>query len=98
MNGEFNSDDHYIYCCEQDTLRRNRVALKHQSLKCSTWVQSQKQQDNFSLCPNKLLNIIVIEVYTPTTNAEEDERFNKDLKDLDLILKKKKMPVELTLF
>ena len=51
------------------------------------------------MCPNKLLNIIVIEVYTPTTNAEEDERFNKDLKDLDLMLKKKKkMPVELTLF
>ena len=45
-------------------------------------MQSQKQQDHFSLYPNKLLNIIVIEVHTPTTNAEEEERFNKDLKDL----------------
>ena len=25
--GEFNSDDHYIYCCGQESIRRNRVAL-----------------------------------------------------------------------
>ena len=41
--GEFNSDDHYIYYCEQESLRRNGVALSQQkSLKCSTWLQSQK--------------------------------------------------------
>ena len=41
--GEFNSDDHYIYYCEQESLRRNGVALIQQkSLKCSTWMQSQK--------------------------------------------------------
>ena len=41
--GNFNSDDHYIYYCEQESLRRNGVALSQQkSLKCSTWLQSQK--------------------------------------------------------
>ena len=41
--GEFNSDDHYIYYCGQESLRRNRVALTvNKSLKCSTWVQSQQ--------------------------------------------------------
>ena len=42
--GEFNLDDHCIYYCGQESLRRNRVALiVNKSLKCSTWVQSQKQ-------------------------------------------------------
>ena len=42
--GEFNSDDHYIYYCGQEFLRRNGVAImvKKKSLKCSTWMQSQK--------------------------------------------------------
>ena len=41
--GEFNSDDHYIYYCGQQSLRRNGVALiVNHSPKCSTWVQSQK--------------------------------------------------------
>ena len=40
---EFNSDDHYIYYCRQESLRRNGVALSQQkSLKCCTWLQSQK--------------------------------------------------------
>ena len=38
---EFNSDDHYIYCCGQESLIRNGVALiVNKNLKCSTWVQS----------------------------------------------------------
>ena len=42
--GEFNSDDHYIYYCGQESLRRNGVAtIVNKSLKCSTWMQSQKQ-------------------------------------------------------
>ena len=42
--GEFNSDDHYIYYCGQESLRRNGVALiVNESPKCSTWMQSQKQ-------------------------------------------------------
>ena len=41
--GEFNSDDHYIYYCGQESLRRNGVAITvNNSLKCSTWMQSQK--------------------------------------------------------
>ena len=41
--GEFNSDDHCIYYCGQDSLRRNGSALiVNKSPKCSTWVQSQK--------------------------------------------------------
>ena len=41
--GEFNSFDHYIYYCGQKSLRRNGVAIiVKKSLKCSTWMQSQK--------------------------------------------------------
>ena len=41
--GEFNSDDHYVYYCGQESLRRNGVAIiVNKSLKCSTWMQSQK--------------------------------------------------------
>ena len=41
--GEFDSDDHYIYYCGQESLRRNGVALTvNKSLKCRTWMQSQK--------------------------------------------------------
>ena len=41
--GEFNSDDHYIYYCGQESLRRNGVAIiVNKSPKCGTWVQSQK--------------------------------------------------------
>ena len=65
---EFNSDDHYIYYCGQESLRRNGVAMMvNKSLKCSTWMQSQKRQkdlcsfprqtvqyhSNLSLCPNQ---------------------------------------------
>ena len=42
--GEFNSDDHYVYYCGQESLRRNGVAIiVNKSLKCSTWMQSQKR-------------------------------------------------------
>ena len=41
--GEFNSDEHYIYYCGQESLRRNGVAMMvNKSRKCSTWMQSQK--------------------------------------------------------
>ena len=44
--GEFNSDNHYIYYCEPEYLRRNRVAIiVNKSPKCSTWVQFQKQEN-----------------------------------------------------
>ena len=41
--GEFHSDDHYIYYCGQESLRRNGIALiVHKGPKCSTWMQSRK--------------------------------------------------------
>ena len=41
--GEFNSDDHCIYNCGQESLRRSEVAIiVNKSLKCDTWMQSQK--------------------------------------------------------
>ena len=41
--GEFNSDDHDIYYCGQESLRRNGVAIMvNKTLKFSTWIQSQK--------------------------------------------------------
>ena len=45
--GEFNSDDHYIYYCGQESLRRNGVAIiVNKSLKSSTWMQYQKRQND----------------------------------------------------
>ena len=44
---EFNSDDHYIYYCGQESLRINGVAIiVNKSPKCSTWMQSQKRQND----------------------------------------------------
>ena len=52
--GEFNSDDHYIYYCGQESLRRNGVAIIiNKSPKCSTWMQSQKRQNDLCLFPTK---------------------------------------------
>ena len=82
--GEFNSDDHYIYYCGQESLRRNGVTIiVNKSLKCSTWMQSQKQQNN--LCfQGKPFNITVIQVYASTSNSEEAEVewFYEDRQDL----------------
>ena len=52
--GEFNSDDHYIYHCGQESLRRNGVAITiNKSPECSTWMQSQKQQNDLCLFPRQ---------------------------------------------
>ena len=52
--GEFNSDDHYIYYCGQETLRRNGVAIiVNKSPKCSIWMQSQKRQNDLCLFPRQ---------------------------------------------
>ena len=53
---EFNSDDHYIYYCGQESLRRNGVGIiVNKSLKCSTWVQSQKRQNDLCLFPRQTI-------------------------------------------
>ena len=91
--GEFNSDDHYIYYCEQEFLRRNGVALivnkrvQNVVLGCSL-----KNDRMISVCfQGKPFNIMVIQVYAPTSNAEEAEVewFYKDLPDLLELIPKK---------
>ena len=53
---EFNSDDHYIYYYGQESLRRNAVAIiVNKNLKCSTWMQSQKQQKYLGLFPRQTI-------------------------------------------
>ena len=84
--GEFNSDDHYIYYCGQKSLRRNGVAIMvNKSLKCSTWMQSQKRQNDLCSSPRQTIQYHhSIQVYAPTSNAEEAEveQFYEDLQDL----------------
>ena len=59
--GEFYSYDHYIYYCGQESLKRNWIALivkkkkKKESLKCSTWVQSQKWQNDLCSFPRQAI-------------------------------------------
>ena len=54
--GEFNSNDHYIYYCGQESLRRHGVAIiVNKSPKCSTWMQSQKRQNDLRLFPRQTI-------------------------------------------
>ena len=84
--GEFNSDDHYIYYCGQESLRRNEIAIivNKKSLKCSTWVQSQKQQNDLCSSPSQTIQYHGNPTYAPTSNTEEAEVewFYEDLQDL----------------
>ena len=84
--GEFNSDDHYIYYCGQESLRRNGVALMVNGRAWNAVLGSSLKNDGMiSVCfQGKPFNIKVIRVYAPTTNAEEDvvEQSYEDLQDL----------------
>ena len=88
--GEFNSDDHYIYQCWQESLRRNGVAIiVNKSLDCSTWMQSQKQQNDLYSFPKQMIQLISNP--TASTDAEEAEFewFYEDLQHcLELIPKR----------
>jgi len=54
--GEFNSDDHYIYYYGHESLRRNGVAIiVNKSLKCSTWMRSQKRQNDLCSFPRQTI-------------------------------------------
>ena len=57
---------------------------QQKSLKCSTWMQSQKRQNDLCSFPRQTIQITVIQVYAPTSNTEEAEveRFYEDLQDL----------------
>ena len=84
--GELNSDDHYIYYCGQESLIRNGVAImvnkrvRNAVLGCNL----KNNRMIFVRLQGKPFNITVIQVYAPTSNAEEAEveRFYEDLQDL----------------
>ena len=73
--GEFNSGDHYIYCCGQECLRRNRVTLiVNKRVQNAVLGCSLKNDRMISVhFQGKPFNITVVQVYTPTSNAEEAE-------------------------
>ena len=80
---EFNSDNHYIYYCGQESLRRNGVAItvnervQNAVLGCNL-INNRMISVHFQ---GKPFNITVIQVYAPNTNAEaaEVEQFYEDL-------------------
>ena len=84
--GEFNSDDHYIYHCGQGSLRRNGVAIiVNKRVQNAVFGCNLKNNRMISVCfQGKPFNIIIIQVYAPTSNAEEAEveQFYEDLQDL----------------
>ena len=84
--GEFTLDDHYIYFCGQESLRRNGVAITvNNRVRNAVLGCSLKNDRMISVCfQGKPFNIMVIQVYAPTSNAEEAEveRFYEDLPDL----------------
>ena len=73
--GEFNSDDHYIYHCGQESLRRNGVAIMvNKRVRSAVLRYSLKNDRMISVhFQGKPFNITVIQVYAPTSNAEEAE-------------------------
>ena len=84
--GEFNSDDHYIYYCGQESLRRNGVAtMVNKRVQNAVLGCNLKNDRMISVhFQGKPFNITLIQVYAPTSNAEEAEveRFYEDLQDL----------------
>ena len=91
--GEFNSDDHYVYYCGQESLRRNGVAIiVNKRVRNAVFGCNLKNDRMISVrFQDKPFNITVIQVYAPTNNAEEAEVewFYEDLQDLpELTLKK----------
>ena len=73
--GEFNSDDHYIYYCGQESLRRNGVAITVNKRVQNAVLGCNLKNDRmiFVHFQGKPFNITVIHVYAPTSNAEEAE-------------------------
>ena len=84
--GEFNSDDHYIYYCGQESLRRNGVAIIVNKRVQNAVLGCNLKNDRMISVrfQGKPFNITVIQAYTPISNAEEAkvEWFYEDLQDL----------------
>ena len=93
--GEFNSDDHYIYYCRQESLRRNGVAIiVNKRIQNSVLGCNLKNDRMISVCfQGKLLNITVIQVYAPISNTEETEWLYEDLQDLLGLTPQKRCPL-----
>ena len=91
--GEFNSDDRYIYYCGQESLRRNGVAIKVNKRVRNAVLGCNLKNDRMISVRfhGKPFNITVIQVYAPTSNAEEAEveRFYEDLQELLELTSKK---------
>ena len=81
--GEFNSDDHYIYYCRQESLRRNEVAIMvNKRVQNAVLGCNLKNKRMISVCfQGNPFNITAIQVYAPTSNAKEAETewFYEDL-------------------
>ena len=81
--GEFNSDDHYIYYCGQESLRRNGVAIMVNKRVQNAVLGCNLKNDRMISVrlQGKPFHITVIQVYAPTSKAEEAEvkRFYEDL-------------------
>ena len=84
--GQFNSDDHYIYYCRQESLRRNGVAIMVNKRVQNAVLGYDLKNDRMVSVrfQGKSFNITVIQVYAPTSNAEEAEVewFYEDLQDI----------------
>ena len=84
--GEFNSDDHYIYYCGQESLRRNRVAIMVNKRVWNAVLRCNLKNNRMISVhfKGKPFNITAIQVYAPTSKAEEAEveQFCADLQDL----------------
>ena len=84
--GEFNSDDHYIYYWGQESLRRNGVAIMVNKRVCNAVLGGNLKNDRMISVhfQGKPFNIMVIQVYALTSNAEEAEveQIYEDLQDL----------------
>ena len=90
---EFNSDDHYIYYCRQESLRRNGVAIiVNKSLKCSIGCNLKNDRMISVHFQRKPFSITVIRVYALTSNTEEAEWFYEDLQDILELTPKKRCP------
>ena len=94
-NDEFNSDDHYIYYCGQESLRRSGVALKVNKRIWNAVLGCNLKNDRMILVPfqGKPFNITIIQVFVPTMDAEEAEvdQFYEDPQDLLELTPKKEM-------
>ena len=93
--GQLNSDNRYIYYCGQESLRRNEVALIVNKRVRNAVLGCHLKNDRIISIhfQGKHFNNLVIQVYTPTTDAEEAEVewFYEDLQDLLELTPKKKM-------